>query len=98
MGLKKGNVAGEWRRLHNEKLYDLNCSPHIMLSIIKYKLKIDVCNALHKYVVHENVTDILTPRSCVISNHLLLCLYAYIPLLFVVGLGSHSKYPIVLCC
>jgi len=46
LGLKKGNITGEWRRLHNEKLYDLNCSPHIMLSIIKYKLKIDMC-AIH---------------------------------------------------
>jgi len=46
LGLKKGNITGEWRRLHNEKLYDLNCLPHIMLSIIKNKLKIDMC-AMH---------------------------------------------------
>ena len=28
MGLKKGDVTGEWRRLHNEELNDLYCSPN----------------------------------------------------------------------
>jgi hypothetical protein len=26
-GLKRDEVEGEWRRLHNEELYDLYCSP-----------------------------------------------------------------------
>jgi len=28
-GLKREEVTGEWRRLHNEELYDLYCSPNI---------------------------------------------------------------------
>jgi hypothetical protein len=30
---KKGEVTGDWRRLHNEKLYDLCCSPDIICLI-----------------------------------------------------------------
>jgi hypothetical protein len=28
-GFKRGEVLGGWRRLHNEKLYDLHSTPHI---------------------------------------------------------------------
>ena len=27
---KRDEVTGDWRRLHNEKLYDLYCSPNII--------------------------------------------------------------------
>jgi len=29
-GAKRDEVTGEWRKLHNEELYDLNCSPNIV--------------------------------------------------------------------
>ena len=29
-GPKRGEVTGEWRRLHNEELNDLYCSPNIL--------------------------------------------------------------------
>jgi len=29
-GLKKDEVTGEWRRLHNEELYDLYCCSNII--------------------------------------------------------------------
>jgi hypothetical protein len=29
-GRKRDVVTGEWRRQHNEKLYDLCCSPNIV--------------------------------------------------------------------
>jgi hypothetical protein len=28
-GPKRDEVTGEWRKLHNEELHDLYCSPHI---------------------------------------------------------------------
>jgi hypothetical protein len=28
-GPKRDEVAGEWRKLHNEELHDLYCSPNI---------------------------------------------------------------------
>jgi hypothetical protein len=33
-GLKRDEVTGEWRKLHNEELHDLYCSPSI-IRIIK---------------------------------------------------------------
>jgi hypothetical protein len=35
-GPKRGEVTGEWRKLHNEELRDLYCSPSI-IRIIKFR-------------------------------------------------------------
>jgi hypothetical protein len=39
-GYEKEEVAGGWRRLHNEKLRNLNASPNI----IKVKVKLSLCS------------------------------------------------------
>jgi len=35
-GLRREEVTGEWRRLHNEELNDLYCSPNIV-RVIKWR-------------------------------------------------------------
>jgi hypothetical protein len=32
-GIRRGEVTGDWRRLHNEELYDLCCSSNIIRMI-----------------------------------------------------------------
>jgi len=38
-GPKRGMVTGEWRRLHNEELSDLDSSPNIVLVIRSRRMK-----------------------------------------------------------
>jgi hypothetical protein len=38
-GTKRDEVTGEWRRLHNEKLTDLYCSPNIIRVIKSRKMR-----------------------------------------------------------
>jgi hypothetical protein len=38
-GLKRDEVTGEWRRLHNEELYDLYCSPNIIRMIKSRRMR-----------------------------------------------------------
>ena len=38
-GTKRYEVTGEWRRLHNEKLTDLYCSPNIIRVIISRRMR-----------------------------------------------------------
>ena len=37
-GAKREEATGEWRKLHNEELYDLNCSPNI-IQVIKSRMR-----------------------------------------------------------
>jgi hypothetical protein len=37
-GPKRGDVTGEWRRLHNKELHDLYCLPHIIWVIKKKEM------------------------------------------------------------
>jgi hypothetical protein len=37
-GPERVEVTGDWRRLHNEELYDLCCSPNIILVIKKNEM------------------------------------------------------------
>ena len=37
MGPKRDSVTGEWRKLHNEELNDLYCSPNIV-RVIKFRI------------------------------------------------------------
>ena len=38
-GLRRGEVTGEWRRLHNEELNDLNPSPNIVRAIKSRRMR-----------------------------------------------------------
>jgi hypothetical protein len=37
-GAKRDEVTGEWRKLHNEELHDLYCSPNILRVIKSRKM------------------------------------------------------------
>ena len=38
-GTKRDEVTGEWRKLHNEELYDLYCSPKIVRVIKSRRIR-----------------------------------------------------------
>jgi len=39
LGLKRDEVTGEWRKLHNEELNNLHCSPNVVRVIKHLGLK-----------------------------------------------------------
>jgi hypothetical protein len=40
-GLKRDEVTGEWRKLHNEELHDLCCSPSIIRIIKSRRMRLE---------------------------------------------------------
>jgi len=38
-GAKRDEVTGEWRKLHNEGLYDLYCSPNIVRVVRSIRMR-----------------------------------------------------------
>ena len=40
VGSEKDEVTGKWRRIHNEKLHDLYCSPHTILVIKSRRMRL----------------------------------------------------------
>jgi hypothetical protein len=43
-GHRRGKVTGEWRKLHNEELNDLYCSPNIVRAIKSRKRWVGACS------------------------------------------------------
>jgi hypothetical protein len=52
-GPRRDEVTGEWRRLHNEELNDLYCSPNIV--------RVKLCFSLHKDTTPPQPNHTLTP-------------------------------------
>ena len=44
-GPKRNEVTGEWRKLHNEELNDLYCSPNIVQLITSRRMMGGACDA-----------------------------------------------------
>jgi hypothetical protein len=44
---KKEHLTGDWRKLHNEELHDLYCSPNI-IQVMKFK-KNEMCRTFEFY-------------------------------------------------
>ena len=40
--LKRDNITGEWRKLHNEELNDLYCSPSVIMLIKLRRMRWEV--------------------------------------------------------
>jgi hypothetical protein len=61
LGPKKEQVTGDWRKLQNEELHDLFCSPNT-LQVTKFK-KDEMCRAFGLYRDKRNAYIVLVVKS-----------------------------------